>query len=72
LKSTGRALSYYDHNLLEIDWDAALLIDEPKNFDESLYVIELANFQLRIGQSGDCLDRSSFRKVGKPPSHSTP
>jgi hypothetical protein len=34
LKSTGRALSYYDHNLLEIDWDAALLIDEPKNFDE--------------------------------------
>jgi hypothetical protein len=24
------ALSYYDHNLLEIDWDAALLIDEPK------------------------------------------
>jgi len=25
LKSTG-ALSYYDRNLLEIDWDAALLI----------------------------------------------
>ena len=45
-ESTGRFLSYYEHDLVVIDWDAALLIDEPKNFDETLYVLELANLQL--------------------------
>ena len=29
-----------------VDWDAALIIDEPQNFDETLYVMELANLQL--------------------------
>lgn len=45
-ESTDRYLSYYEKDLLVIDWDSALLIDEPKNFDESLYVLELANLQL--------------------------
>lgn len=45
-ESTDRYLSYYEQDLLVIDWDSALLIDEPKNFDESLYVLELANLQL--------------------------
>ena len=45
-ESTGRFLSYYEHDLLVIDWDAALLIDEQRNFEEALYVMELANFQL--------------------------
>jgi hypothetical protein len=38
MRSTGRALSCYDHHLLVIDWDAALLIDEPKNFDKPVAV----------------------------------
>ena len=42
----GRFLSYYEHDLVVIDWDAALIIDEPQNFDETLYVMELANLQL--------------------------
>jgi hypothetical protein len=45
-ESTGRYLSYYEHDLVVVDWDAALLIDRPENFDETLYVMELANLQL--------------------------
>lgn len=45
-ESTGRYLSYYEHNLVVVDWDAALIIDRPENFDETLYVMELANLQL--------------------------
>jgi hypothetical protein len=45
-ESTGRFLSYYEHDLVVMDWDAALLIDEARNFDETLYVMELANLQL--------------------------
>jgi hypothetical protein len=45
-ESTGRFLSYYEHDLVVIDWDAALLIDARQNFDETLYVMELANLQL--------------------------
>jgi hypothetical protein len=29
-----------------MDWDAALIIDEPRYFDETLYIMELANLQL--------------------------
>jgi hypothetical protein len=45
-ESTGRFLSYYEHDLVVVDWDAALIIDLPQNFDETLYVMELANLQL--------------------------
>ena len=44
-ESTTRALSYYEHDLVVVDWDAALVIDKPNNFDEPLYVMELANLQ---------------------------
>lgn len=45
-ESTDRYLSYYQHDLVVVDWDAALIIDEPRHFDETLYVMELANLQL--------------------------
>lgn len=45
-ESTGKYLSYYDRDLVVIDWDAALVIDEPRFFDETLYLMELANVQL--------------------------
>lgn len=45
-ESTGRFLSYYEHDLVVVDWDAALIIDQKVNFDETLYVMELANLQL--------------------------
>lgn len=45
-ESTGKYLSYYDRDLVVVDWDAALVIDEPRYFDETLYLMELANVQL--------------------------
>ncbi|HWB58121.1 MAG TPA: hypothetical protein VG733_01455 [Chthoniobacteraceae bacterium] len=45
-ESTSLHLSYYDHDIAVIDWDAALLMDVPANFDEALYIMELANLQL--------------------------
>ncbi|HBL17411.1 MAG TPA: hypothetical protein DD417_11880 [Elusimicrobia bacterium] len=39
-------LSYYDRDLTVIDWDAALIADEARNFEEILHILELANVQL--------------------------
>lgn len=46
IESTSRYFSYYDRDLVVVDWDAALVVDEPAYFDETLYVMELANVQL--------------------------
>jgi hypothetical protein len=45
-ESTGRYLSYYEDDLVVVDWDAALIVDARQHFDETLYVMELANLQL--------------------------
>ncbi len=70
-ESTGRFLSYYEHDLVVIDWDAALIIDEPQNFDETLYVMELANLQLAELEAydrilDDSLDRA-YRDLSARP-----
>jgi hypothetical protein len=70
-ESTGRYLSYYEDDVLVIDWDAALLIDEPRDFDETLYVLELANLQLAELEAYDrlldvALERS-YRDLGERP-----
>jgi hypothetical protein len=45
-ESTGKSLSYYDRDLVVVDWDAALVVDEPRYFEETLHLMELANLQL--------------------------
>ena len=70
-ESTGRYLSYYEHDLVVVDWDAALILDEPQNFDETLYVMELANLQLAELEAydrilDDALERS-YRDLGEQP-----
>ena len=45
-ESTGRYFSYYEHDIVVVDWDAAIVMDEPRNFDETLHILELANLQL--------------------------
>jgi hypothetical protein len=45
-ESTTRYYSYYERDLVVIDWDAAIIVDEPRYFDETLYIMELANLQL--------------------------
>jgi hypothetical protein len=68
-ESTHRALSYYEHDLVVVDWDAALVIDRPNQFDETLYVMELANLQLAELEAYDrlldeVLERS-YRDLGE-------
>jgi len=70
-ESTGRYLSYYEHDLVVIDWDAALLIDQPDNFDETLYIMELANLQLAELEAydrllDDALERSYRDLIQRP------
>ena len=61
-ESTGRHLSYYDRDLVVVDWDAALLVDERRNFEETLYIMELANLQLAELEAYDrILDDSLMR-----------
>jgi hypothetical protein len=61
-ESTGRFLSYYEHDLVVVDWDAALIMDQRQNFDETLYVMELANLQLAELEAYDrILDESLER-----------
>jgi hypothetical protein len=69
-ESTGRYLSYYQNDLVVMDWDAALLVDEPEDFDETLYVMELANLQLAELEAydrllDDALERS-YRDLSRP------
>jgi hypothetical protein len=70
-ESTGRYLSYYENDLVVVDWDAALIIDDPRHFDETLYVMELANLQLAELEAydrilDDALERS-YRDLGAQP-----
>jgi hypothetical protein len=68
-ESTVRHLSYYEHDLVVVDWDAALIVDRPENFDETLYIMELANLQLAELEAydrmlDDALERS-YRDLGE-------
>ena len=45
-ESSAKYLSYYENDIVVIDWDAAIIVDEPRFFDETLYIMELANLQL--------------------------
>jgi hypothetical protein len=71
-ESTGRYLTYYEHDVVVIDWDAALIVDQPANFDETLYIMELANLQLAELEAYDrLLDEAlerSYRDLGQRPS----
>lgn len=45
-ESTERYLSYYESDLVVVDWDAALVIGERDSLEEVIHVVELANVQL--------------------------
>jgi hypothetical protein len=70
-ESTGRYLSYYENDLAVLDWDAALIVQEPGSLDEILYVLELANLQLAELEAYDrILDVSlerSYRDLNSRP-----
>lgn len=62
-ESTARYLSYYGHDLVVVDWDSALLLDEPKNFPEALHLMELANLQLAELEAYDRLLDDSLEQA---------
>ena len=67
-ESTDKFLSYYGHDLAVLDWDAALIVDEPENFEVIQHIIELANVQLEELRAYDrlldaALERS-YRDLG--------
>jgi hypothetical protein len=73
-ESTGRYLSYYENDLAVLDWDAALIVQEPAQLDEILYVLELANLQLAELEAYDrildtALERS-YRDLARQPRRS--
>jgi hypothetical protein len=73
-ESTDKFLSYYEDDLVVLDWDAALIVDDPKEFEESLYIMELANMQLAELEAydrllDDALERS-YRDLTGPPMRS--
>ncbi len=45
-ESTGRYLSYYESDLVVVNWDAALVVGEHESFDDVLHIMEMANVQL--------------------------
>jgi hypothetical protein len=44
--TTKYRYSYYRRDLAVTDWDAALLLDVPEDYKDTLYVLEVANLQL--------------------------
>ncbi len=46
VESTERYISYYDRELVLIDWDSALVVGQQDDLDDVLHIIELANVQL--------------------------
>jgi hypothetical protein len=74
-ESTGRYLSYYENDLAVLDWDAALIVQEPGQVDEILFVLELANLQLAELEAYDrildtALERS-YRDLNERPRRSS-
>ncbi|MBA3684129.1 MAG: hypothetical protein H0W72_02685 [Planctomycetes bacterium] len=69
-ESTARYLTYYDHDLVVVDWDAALVIESPESSEQSLFIMELANVQLAELEAYDhILDQAvdrTYRDVMTP------
>ena len=67
-ESTAACLSYYEHDLAVLDWDAGLIMDDSKNFNETVHIMELANVQLaELAAYDRFLDASlerSYRDLG--------
>jgi hypothetical protein len=68
-ESTGRFLSYYRRDLAVVDWDAALIVDDARNFEETLFIMELANVQLAELEAYDRLLDDALERSYRDLSH---
>lgn len=62
-ESTGQYLTYYSHDLVVIDWDAALVVGEKDSLDDILHIMEVANVQLVELSAYDRLLDGSLEKA---------
>jgi hypothetical protein len=62
-ESTGQYLTYYSHDLVVVDWDAALVIGEKDSLDDILHIMEVANVQLVELSAYDRLLDGSLEKA---------
>jgi hypothetical protein len=62
-ESTATYLSYYRDDLVVIDWDAALVVATAADFEEVLYVMELANVQLAEVEAYDRLLEKALERA---------
>ncbi|MFA5555075.1 MAG: hypothetical protein WDA68_11060 [Phycisphaerae bacterium] len=68
-ESTSQFVSYYNNDMVVVDWDAAVVVAPPENLDDILHVMELANVQLlELGAYDRLLDASlerAYRDLAK-------
>jgi hypothetical protein len=69
VESTDCWLSYYRRDLVISDWDASIVIDDPSDFDATLYVIELANMQLEELEAYDVFVDESLERAYRDLGH---
>ena len=62
-ESTGQYLTYYCHDLVVVDWDAALVVGEKDSLDDILHIMEVANVQLVELSAYDRLLDGSLEKA---------
>jgi hypothetical protein len=61
-ESTAKFFSYYDKDVVVVDWDAALIVDDPRYIGEILYIMELANVQLAELEAYDAILDSAVER----------
>lgn len=73
-ESTSLYISYYDRELVLVDWDSALVVGQQESLDDVLHIIELANVQLvELAAYDHILDDSlqvSYRDISQMGFHS--
>jgi hypothetical protein len=62
-ESTGQYLTYYSHDLVVVDWDAALVVGEKESLEDILHIMEVANVQLVELSAYDHLLDGSLQKA---------
>ena len=62
-ESTGQYLTYYSHDLVVVDWDAALVVGEKDSLEDILHIMEVANVQLVELSAYDRLLDGSLEKA---------
>ena len=62
-ESTGQYLTYYSHDLVVVDWDAALIVGEKESLDDIIHITEVANVQLVELSAYDRLLDGSLEKA---------